>query len=95
MAQGVTSRDLMLVLQKQLSPSGVSSLGRIVLPKVSAEAASFRLIYGVFLSFQFLMRFFLLQKEAETHLPHLVASEGVLLTMTDYDTAQSWTFRYR
>lgn len=36
-----------------------------------------------------------LQKEAETHLPHLVASEGVLLTMTDYDTAQSWTFRYR
>lgn len=67
MAQGVTSRDLMLVLQKQLSPSGVSSLGRIVLPK----------------------------KEAETHLPHLVASEGVLLTMTDYDTAQSWTFRYR
>lgn len=37
MAQGVTSRDLMLVLQKQLSPSGVSSLGRIVLPKVSAE----------------------------------------------------------
>lgn len=66
-AQGLNSRDLMLVLRKQLSPSGVSSLGRIVLPK----------------------------KEAETHLPQLDASEGVLLTMTDYDTAQSWTFRYR
>ncbi|KAG0619270.1 hypothetical protein M758_4G127700 [Ceratodon purpureus] len=65
--QGLSTRDLMLILQKQLSPSGVSSLGRIVLPK----------------------------KEAETHLPHLVASEGVLLTMTDFDTAQSWTFRYR
>jgi bifunctional DNA-binding transcriptional regulator/antitoxin component of YhaV-PrlF toxin-antitoxin module len=66
-AQGLNSRDLMLVLRKQLSPSGVSSLGRIVLPK----------------------------KEAETHLPQLDASEGVLLTMTDYDTAQNWTFRYR
>jgi hypothetical protein len=38
---------------------------------------------------------FKMQKEAETHLPQLVASEGVLLTMTDYDNAQSWTFRYR
>ena len=32
--QGLSTRDLMLILQKQLSPSGVSSLGRIVLPKV-------------------------------------------------------------
>jgi hypothetical protein len=66
-AQGLSSRDLILILQKQLSPSGVSSLGRIVLPK----------------------------KEAETHLPQLFASEGVLLTMADYDSALSWTFRYR
>ncbi|KAG0562422.1 hypothetical protein KC19_9G144800 [Ceratodon purpureus] len=65
--QGLSTRGLMLILQKQLSPNGVSSIGRIVLPK----------------------------KEAETRMPHLVASEGVLLTMTDFDTAQSWTFRYR
>jgi bifunctional DNA-binding transcriptional regulator/antitoxin component of YhaV-PrlF toxin-antitoxin module len=64
---GLDSKGLMFLLAKQLSPSGVSSLGRIVLPK----------------------------REAEAHLPHLVASEGVLLTMTDYDTRQSWIFRYR
>jgi len=36
-----------------------------------------------------------MQKEAEAYLPHLVATEGLLLTMADYDTSQSWTFRYR
>jgi len=65
--EGLNKSDLTFLLAKQLSPSGVSSLGRIVLPK----------------------------KEAEAHLPHLLASEGVLLTMRDFDTCQSWTFRYR
>lgn len=36
-----------------------------------------------------------MQKEAEAYLPHLVASEGLLLTMADFDTHQNWTFRYR
>jgi hypothetical protein len=38
--QGLSTRDLMLILQKQLSPSGVSSLGRIVLPKVVGSSLS-------------------------------------------------------
>lgn len=36
-----------------------------------------------------------MQKEAEAHLPHLIASEGLLLTMADYDMRRNWTFRYR
>lgn len=65
--QGLSTDNLVFLLAKQLSPSGVSSLGRIVLPK----------------------------KEAEAHLPHLVASEGVFLPMTDFDSGQAWLFRYR
>jgi bifunctional DNA-binding transcriptional regulator/antitoxin component of YhaV-PrlF toxin-antitoxin module len=91
----------MLVLRKQLSPSGVSSLGRIVLPKVVGNYCSPLTVQFnassdkyVFCDFNDIF-IFKMQKEAETHLPQLDASEGVLLTMTDYDTAQNWTFRYR
>jgi len=36
--QALDSKDLMFLLAKQLSPSGVNSLGRIVLPKVLRDS---------------------------------------------------------
>jgi len=36
--QALDAKDLMFLLAKQLSPSGVNSLGRIVLPKVLRDS---------------------------------------------------------
>jgi hypothetical protein len=59
--------SLFLLLQKDLRPSDVGNLGRIILPK----------------------------KESESHLPCLTLKEGVLVSMEDFDTGMTWTFRYR
>ncbi|KAH9571163.1 hypothetical protein CY35_02G079100 [Sphagnum magellanicum] len=57
--------SLHLLLQKDLQPSDIGSLGRIILPK-----------------------------ESEVHLPSLTL-KGVLISMEDFDTRMTWSFRYR
>jgi hypothetical protein len=58
--------SLHLLLQKDLQPSDIGSLGRIILPK----------------------------KESEVHLPSLTL-KGVFISMEDFDTRMTWSFRYR
>lgn len=36
-----------------------------------------------------------LQKDAEAQLPRIDNKEGVLLTVTDYETMKQWLFRYK
>ena len=102
--------SLTALLQKELRPSDVGNLGRIILPKVSLRVWDksvnrmlvvshlCRFHYGAgFLWNRPELRIFLLvsQKEAEMHLPFLAVREGISLQMEDFDTGVCWSIRYR
>ncbi|XP_068634792.1 B3 domain-containing transcription factor FUS3-like isoform X2 [Aristolochia californica] len=80
-------RHLRFLLQKELQNSDVSSLGRMVLPKISSCS------YCIYIR---LMEDEIgFQKEAEAHLPILNVRDGIMITMEDMETAQAWNFKYR
>ena len=94
---------LTFLLQKELRPSDVGNLGRIILPKVSELRFTCESLSGywcIYLSFSWhevltVIIFLLSQKEAELHLPILALREGVSLQMDDFDSGHCWTIRYR
>jgi hypothetical protein len=86
---------LTFLLQKELRPSDVGNLGRIILPKVSNLFQNICIFTSGKDVLIVMSSFVLLQKEAEMHLPILALREGISLQMEDFDSGYCWNIRYR
>ncbi|KAK9038217.1 hypothetical protein V6N11_023100 [Hibiscus sabdariffa] len=95
----IDPKRLRFLFQKELKNSDVSSLRRMILPKVStftSELNSFDatwLFHGYNLNNYTIISSF--QRAAEAHLPVLESKEGIFISMDDLDGLHVWSFKYR